>query len=137
MKSFRVVNMHLNIGVTNPVVRKAQLQQLLEEFLLPASREAPLVLCGDTNACAEKPEPEMAWLSSQQDVPLVDCWEAVGDGTAGWTWDRKNPLTQSGPLLEPDQRVDVIYTSAAYFTPLGLGFSHVFTAKSCSFNAFC
>ena len=54
----------------------------------------PVILCGDTNACAEKPEPEMAWLSAQEEVPLVDCWDAVGDGTAGWTWDRTNPLTQ-------------------------------------------
>ena len=53
----------------------------------------------------------MSWLSSQEEVPLVDCWDVAGDGTTGWTWERQNPLTQSGPLLESDQRVDVIYTS--------------------------
>lgn len=58
----RIVNMHLNIGVTNPLVRRAQLGQLMEEFLCPALEAGePFVLCGDTNACANKPEPEMAW----------------------------------------------------------------------------
>ena len=52
----------LNIGVTNPLVRRAQLGQLMEEFLCPALEAGePFVLCGDTNACANKPEPEMAW----------------------------------------------------------------------------
>ena len=58
----RIVNMHLNIGVTNPVVRRAQLGQLVNEFLCPAVEAGqPFLLCGDTNACATKPEPEMAW----------------------------------------------------------------------------
>eukprot|EP01046_Picozoa_sp_COSAG06_P093759 COSAG06_NODE_39939_length_407_cov_0.837662_1_plen_67_part_01 len=48
----------------------------------------------------------------------MDCWAAAhardddDDGPAGWTWDRRNPLTLGGPLLEPDQRVDMIYASA-------------------------
>ena len=58
----RIVNVHLNIGVTNPVVRRAQLGQLIDEFLCPVAEAGqPFLLCGDTNACANKPEPEMAW----------------------------------------------------------------------------
>ena len=46
----------------------------------------------------------------------MDCWAAAraddDNGLAGWTWDRRNHLTLGGPLLEPDQRVDMIYASA-------------------------
>ena len=62
------VNMHLNIGVTNPVVRRAQLSQLIDEFLCPVvAAGQPFLLCGDTNACANKPEPEMAWCVLESD----------------------------------------------------------------------
>jgi len=47
----------------------------------------PVVLCGDTNACATLPEPEMAWLAAQREAPLVDCWLAAGNGGPGWTWE--------------------------------------------------
>ena len=63
--SVRIINMHLNIGVTNPVVRRAQLSQLIEEFLCPVVASGqPFLLCGDTDACANKPEPEMAWCAA-------------------------------------------------------------------------
>jgi endonuclease/exonuclease/phosphatase family metal-dependent hydrolase len=110
--AFRVVNMHLNIGVTNPEVRVPQVHQLLRTAVAPYAAVLPVVLCGDTNGCANVPEPEMDWLINQKEVALVDCWEAAGDGGPGWTWDRANPLTHSGPLLEPDQRTDVIFVSA-------------------------
>eukprot|EP01043_Picozoa_sp_COSAG02_P000950 COSAG02_NODE_19_length_53976_cov_37.338512_32_plen_340_part_00 len=65
----RIVNMHLNIGVENPVVRRAQLSQLIDEFLCPvAGADQPFILCGDTNACANKPEPEMAWCVLNRDL---------------------------------------------------------------------
>jgi len=44
---------------------------------------APVVLCGDTNSCANHPEEEMAWLAQQAQAPLVDCWKAAGDGSGG------------------------------------------------------
>ena len=114
----RFVNMHLNIGVTNPIVRQAQLEQVVT-FLANFHKESgqPQILCGDTNACATFPEPEMAWLLNQTVCPLEDCWLAAGteapDSRPGWTWDRANPLTVGGPLLEPDQRLDVILHTGA------------------------
>ena len=94
------------------MVRLNQVRQLVAEFLAPHGQAGlPLLLCGDFNACAQKPEPEMAWLAAQQEAPLLDCWVAAGDGGPGWTWDRQNPLTADGALLEPDQRVDVIFAS--------------------------
>jgi endonuclease/exonuclease/phosphatase family metal-dependent hydrolase len=122
-RHLRVVNMHLNIGVTNPVVRRAQLEQHVE---LLAAHDGPLLLCGDTNACAERPEPEIAWLlhptggehkcasrgGCGAQVQLVDAWKAAGDGTAGWTWSQHNPMTD-GPLLEPNQRLDLVLHNRA------------------------
>lgn len=105
----RFVNIHLNIGVTNPIVRQVQLEQVVAA--LARYEGGPQVICGDTNSCADM-EPEMAWLLRQSKCPLVDSWLASGteavDARPGWTWDRENAMTVGGPLLEPDQRLDVI-----------------------------
>jgi len=100
----RVVDVHMNIGVTNAEVRQPQMEQVVRML---GKYDGPTVLAGDTNSCANLPEPEMRWLAEQERVPLADCWTVAGDVGPGWTWHRDNPLTV-GPLLEPDQRTDLV-----------------------------
>ncbi len=78
----------------------------LREFLLglrAAHADVPLILAGDFNCGPDGPE-----LRALQPVgaPLVDCWEAAGDG-AGHTWLVANPFTPAE--LTRDDRFDYLF----------------------------
>lgn len=108
-----VVNTHWSNGVKNRR-RIQQAKEIVDDFLgdskYPQS-DFPVLLCGDTNADGE--QREMKWLRDR--VGFLDSYLAANPDLSqaphgGMTWNAKNPLTISGHLLEPDQRIDHIYT---------------------------
>ena len=77
--------------------------KILKRDLRAAHADVPLILAGDFNCGPDGPE-----LRALQPVgaPLVDCWEAAGDG-AGHTWLVANPFTPAE--LTRDDRFDYLF----------------------------
>jgi endonuclease/exonuclease/phosphatase family metal-dependent hydrolase len=71
----------------------------------------PAILCGDMNAEPDSDEIRylcgLTTLGTGRSVYFQDTFAIAGDGTPGFTYTRRNPY--SGPLREPDRRIDYIW----------------------------
>lgn len=70
---------------------------------------APPIVCGDLNADPSSDEVRMlTGHAAPAVVGLVfqDAWQMAGDGSAGYTWDRRNPHLRN-PVW-PDRRLDYV-----------------------------
>lgn len=102
---------HLNWKLHEGHVREVQMRFVTDKIreLAPISGLPP-VLVGDMNA--EPDSDEMRFLRGLtklggDSVYFADCFGIAGDGTAGFTYSRKNPY--AAPLREPSRRIDFIY----------------------------
>lgn len=89
--------------------RQTQLHEALK-FIRDKHRSVlPPILLGDLNAVPDSDELRM--LTGRKAVPVpplvfLDLWEQVGDGTAGYTWDRSNVHLTDEPW--PSRRLDYV-----------------------------
>jgi hypothetical protein len=98
----------MNCGVVN-LPRIAQSQELTK---LGTAAGLPTLLFMDSNSDAA--QPEMRFLSTHG-------WEDAWGQAGGETWSRANPLTVTGHLAEPDQRVDYVWSRSAPGAQAGRG----------------
>jgi endonuclease/exonuclease/phosphatase family metal-dependent hydrolase len=92
--------------------RQAQVRQLAGFVQANSSGRFITVVCGDFNAGPDSDELRM--LTGRAAVPVpglvfYDSWELAGDGSAGITWDNRNPLAAIGRY--PDRRFDYILSA--------------------------
>jgi endonuclease/exonuclease/phosphatase family metal-dependent hydrolase len=103
---------HLNWRFHHGHVRERQVAALAE-FVLAHRPEPgfPPILVGDFNA--EPDSTEIRYLCglhslAGRSVYFRDAWRSAGDGGPGFTWSHRNPYTL--PWLEPDRRIDYVFT---------------------------
>jgi endonuclease/exonuclease/phosphatase family metal-dependent hydrolase len=102
---------HLHWRFDHGYVRERQVVEIAEWLRRRAPRDGwPVVLVGDFNA--EPASAEIRYLAGLQSIDgrschLRDAWAVAGDGGAGITWSRENPLTR--PWHEPDRRIDYVW----------------------------
>jgi endonuclease/exonuclease/phosphatase family metal-dependent hydrolase len=104
---------HLNWKLHHGRVRLVQLQFIVERIfeLAPIDeRSLPPVLMGDLNA--EPDSDEIRYLRGLatvqgQSVYFADAWTYAGDGSPGYTFDRKNRF--AALAHEPPRRIDYIF----------------------------
>jgi endonuclease/exonuclease/phosphatase family metal-dependent hydrolase len=93
-------------------LRQHQVRQLVRFIADTASRQDPVVVCGDFNAGPDSDEIRMLTGRSAPAAPgmgFYDAWELAGDGSPGFTWSNRNPLAAIG--LYPDRRFDYIFSA--------------------------
>jgi endonuclease/exonuclease/phosphatase family metal-dependent hydrolase len=93
-------------------LRQHQVRQLVRFIAETASRQDPVVVCGDFNAGPDSDEIRMLTGRSAPAAPgmvFYDAWEVAGDGSPGFTWSNRNPLAAIG--LYPDRRFDYIFSA--------------------------
>jgi endonuclease/exonuclease/phosphatase family metal-dependent hydrolase len=93
-------------------VRQSQVRQLVQFVQEVASRRDLVIVCGDFNAGPDSDEIRMLTGRAATAVPgmvFYDSWEVAGDGSPGYTWSNRNPLTAIG--LYPDRRFDYIFSA--------------------------
>jgi endonuclease/exonuclease/phosphatase family metal-dependent hydrolase len=118
---------HLAWKANESALRLEQVRFIAErvaEFAPPGG--LPPVLAGDFNAGPDTPE-----IAHLTDSGWTDAWTCGGDGTAGFTFDRRNDYARE--WNEPDQRLDYLFvrdaagsggpspknTRLAFTTPVG------------------
>ncbi len=101
---------HLNWKFADGHVREEQVREVAAYIESVATAEAfPAILVGDFNAAPDSDEMRfLRGLTSLggRRVYFQDAFEVAGDGTAGTTFDRRNPF--AAPLREPDRRIDYV-----------------------------
>ncbi len=102
---------HLNWKLSDGHVREEQVREVVAYIESVATAEAfPAILVGDFNAAPDSDEIRfLRGLTSLggRRVYFQDAFEIAGDGTAGTTFDRRNPF--AAPLREPDRRIDYVF----------------------------
>ncbi len=102
---------HLNWKFSDGHVREEQVREVAAYIESVATAEAfPAILVGDLNAAPDSDEIRfLRGLTSLggRRVYFQDAFEVAGDGTAGTTFDRRNPF--AAPLREPDRRIDYVF----------------------------
>ena len=103
---------HLNWKLHQGSVRLRQVRRLVELISerAPIGQGFPPILMGDFNA--EPESDEIRWLRGHatvdgQSVFFADAWVYGGDGSAGFTFDRRNPY--AARAHEPPRRLDYIF----------------------------
>ncbi|MFT3927532.1 MAG: endonuclease/exonuclease/phosphatase family protein [Myxococcales bacterium] len=103
---------HLNWKLHQGSVRVRQVKRLVEliEERAPVGKGFPPVLMGDFNA--EPESDEIRWLRGHatlegRSVYFADAWVYGGDGSPGYTFDRRNPY--AARAHEPPRRLDYIF----------------------------
>lgn len=91
-------------------VRQHQVRQILD-LIAAGDRKAVTILCGDFNAGPDSDELRLLTGRSAGVNGLVfyDAWEVAGDGSAGITFSKDNPL--AAPNLMPDRRFDYVLSA--------------------------
>ncbi|HVT22670.1 MAG TPA: endonuclease/exonuclease/phosphatase family protein [Mycobacteriales bacterium] len=91
--------------------RLHQIKQVLEVVAASIDHRATTVICGDFNAPPDSDEIRLLTGRSAAPADLVfyDAWEVAGDGSAGVTFARENPL--SAASLYPDRRFDYVFSA--------------------------
>jgi endonuclease/exonuclease/phosphatase family metal-dependent hydrolase len=112
---------HLHWRFHHGWIRERQVVALCD-FVLSRRPEGgfPPILVGDFNAEPESAEIRyVAGLQSLEgkSVHFRDAWRLAGDGGPGFTWDQRNPYTQS--WLEPDRRIDYVFVGYPYLGGVG------------------
>lgn len=105
---------HLNWKLHHGSVRLAQVRFIVDAIfeLCPVDEsKLPPILMGDFNA--EPDSDEIRYLRGLATVEgksayFADAWRYAGDGTPGYTFDRKNPF--AALAHEPPRRIDYIFT---------------------------
>ena len=116
---------HLNWRLDDGHVRAAQLREIVARIdaLAPPTPDGgfPAVLVGDMNAEPEADEIRylrgLTSLGSSARVYFQDAFALAGDGSAGYTYARRNPF--AAPLREPDRRIDYILVRGRHDRFLG------------------
>ena len=102
---------HLNWKLHHGALRIRQIERLVDLIELGASDETyPAILMGDFNA--EPESDEIRFLRGfaslhGRSTYLADAWSYGGDGSAGHTFDRRNPYAARSH--EPPRRIDYIF----------------------------
>lgn len=105
------VSTHLNWRFDHGYVREQQVVTLGDfAWAVAGERHLPPVIAGDFNA--EPDSAEIRYMRGLQalagrSVCFEDAWAAGGDGSAGLTWDNRNPFART--VDEPDRRIDYIF----------------------------
>jgi endonuclease/exonuclease/phosphatase family metal-dependent hydrolase len=107
-----IFNTHLDWELHRGFVRERQVAFIAERVneVAPVKESFPPLLMGDFNA--EPASDEIRWLRGYtsrlgRSVYFCDAWDAAGDGSAGYTFTRRNPFSaQAG---EPDRRLDYVF----------------------------
>ena len=102
------------------VAQSRRVAELVAERRPPPSTGFPAVLVGDFNALPDADE--IRWLTgaTAPAVPglvFTDAWAVGGDGSAGYTWDRRNPHLADATW--PQRRLDYVLVSWPRPKPLG------------------
>lgn len=104
------ISTHLYWDLAGGVIREQQVVAL-DDFAaaLAVDTDLPPVLVGDLNA--DPDATEMRFLRGLTSLAgrstyFQDAWLVGGDGTAGFTWDNRNPYTLVDH--EPDRRIDYV-----------------------------
>jgi endonuclease/exonuclease/phosphatase family metal-dependent hydrolase len=105
--------------------RVHQIKRALEIVADAHDRRAVTIICGDFNAPPDSDEIRLLTGRSAAPVDLVfyDAWEVAGDGSAGVTFARDNPLAAAS--LYPDRRFDYVFSA----WPRGGGRGHPVRAQ--------
>ncbi len=103
---------HLNWSFDEGHVREAQVREIaarVEACALPGG--FPALLVGDFNAEPDSDEIRflrgLTSLGTGRRVFFQDTFAVAGDGSAGYTYARRNPF--AAPLREPDRRIDYVF----------------------------
>ncbi len=102
---------HLHWKLHHGHIRYAQVQALVDHLAgFVRAGDLPPVIAGDFNA--EPDSDEIRFLRGYTGgrgpcVHFNDCWRAAGDGTAGYTFARRNP--NAALSREPDRRIDYVF----------------------------
>ncbi len=112
---------HLHWRLRDGVVREKQVVALCDLALRrrPASGFPPII-AGDFNAAPDSAE--IRYVSGLQSlegrsIALLDAWNTAGDGGAGYTWNNDNAY--AAPELEPNRRIDYIFSGFPVRTGIG------------------
>lgn len=108
---------HLNYRLHHGKQREDQVQAIadsLAQRMTDVAHDVPQILMGDFNARPESDE--IRWLRglvtlNGRRTYFQDAWDRTHPGEAGWTWTRANPYTTKCAFLEPDRRLDYIFTT--------------------------
>jgi endonuclease/exonuclease/phosphatase family metal-dependent hydrolase len=103
---------HLNWKFDEGHVREAQMREVVSRVAALAPAEGfPAILVGDMNAEPDADEIRylrgLTTLGTGKSAYFQDAFGIAGDGSAGFTYTRRNPF--SGPLREPDRRIDYVW----------------------------
>ena len=125
----RVFSTHLNWRAHDSGIRQQQVAELARFAADMGPSEFAPIVCGDFNAGPASDEIRM--LTGETTCPVDglvfrDAWRQAGDGSPGYTWDNANPY--AGATLEPDGRIDYIFTSE----PRDRGAGHVTRCMVCA-----
>jgi endonuclease/exonuclease/phosphatase family metal-dependent hydrolase len=113
---------HLNWMLHHGMVREHQVVALCELILRRRVKGGfPSILLGDFNA--EPDSAEIRFITGKQSIDgrsmyLHDAWRMAGDGGPGYTFSNTNPYARTA--LEPDRRLDYIFTGYARRDGVGL-----------------
>jgi endonuclease/exonuclease/phosphatase family metal-dependent hydrolase len=106
----QVFSVHLSWRADWSGVRQAQVADLARFIASTRPRPFPPIVGGDFNASPDSDEIRMLTGFAAVPVPgviLRDAWAVAGDGP-GWTIANSNPF--SAATLEPDTRIDYVFT---------------------------
>jgi endonuclease/exonuclease/phosphatase family metal-dependent hydrolase len=102
---------HLNWKFEEGHVREAQVREVAARVAsLATAGSFPAILVGDLNAEPDSDEIRflrgLTSLGEPRRVYFQDAFGIAGDGSAGFTFARRNPF--AAPLREPDRRIDYV-----------------------------
>lgn len=113
---------HLNWKLGHGSIRLRQVKRIVEIMSerAPLGSGFPALLLGDMNA--EPDADEMRFLRGLstldgQSVYFADAWIYGGDGSAGYTFDRRNPY--AARAHEPPRRIDYVFVRGPAAQPRG------------------
>ena len=106
----KIFNTHLSWELEDHATREAQVRELLsfiENHLDPSEGEFTIV-GGDFNSTPDSAA--MTWFLGQSG--LIDTYETLHPGAAGFTWNSRNLFAQNHRPVLPDRRIDYILADA-------------------------
>ncbi len=105
------ISTHLNWKQHHSHIRQRQIADIARLAEKTHTGNHPPIVCGDFNADPNSDEIRM--MTGQTTCPVEglvfhDAWAFSGGGGPGFTWDNTNPFV--GEVMEPDRRIDYIFT---------------------------
>jgi len=104
-QEFRLINAHIE-SPDNPLFAYYQLLQANEVKGILESSTVPVILIGDYNSPAERPDSQPYQVIAS--AGMTDAWNLTHPGEQGYTWGNEPDLLNADPLPLDPQRIDLV-----------------------------